>query len=185
FVLHTRGTQVLHASAVLGSQGVLVLCARSGTGKSTLSYALSQRPGNTLWADDAVAFDDATTPVSSLPLPFTLRLRPTSAMHFGRTDRPILQGPPRHEPAAVSAVVILERTLPESGTDIDIQRLNDIDAFTGLLEHAYCFDFEGIHKRATSEAYLALAARVPVHLVSFASRLELIPDIVDILARIP
>src|ERR687885_2742131 len=55
--LQVLGREVLHASAVLGPRGVVALCAVSETGKSTVAYGLSRRPGYELWADDAVAFE--------------------------------------------------------------------------------------------------------------------------------
>src|SRR5512134_3155557 len=42
-VLQARGSEVLHASAVLGPRGVVALCGASGSGKSTLAYALGRR----------------------------------------------------------------------------------------------------------------------------------------------
>ena len=181
FALHTRGTQVLHASAVLGSSGLCVLCARSGTGKSTIAYALSRRPGALLWADDAVAFDvDAARP-NALPLPFSLRLRPASAEHLGRADRPLVRGPLIDRPAAISSVIVLEQLPATAPQDVRVTRLSDDTAFTSVLEHAYCFSFDSRFMKRTSEAYLSLVARVPIYQVRFAGRLELIQRIVDVL----
>ena len=50
------GREVLHASAVVGPNGVVGFCAYSQTGKSTLAFALAQR-GYRPWADDALAFE--------------------------------------------------------------------------------------------------------------------------------
>src|SRR5215210_1124482 len=81
-ILHVRGQEVMHASGVLGRAGVVALCAVSGTGKSTLAYALARR-GHPLWADDAVPFLVSDKGMSSFRLPFTLRLLEESAAHFG------------------------------------------------------------------------------------------------------
>jgi hypothetical protein len=184
FVLHTRGTQVLHASGVLGPRGLNVICARSGSGKSTIAYAMSQRQDMALWADDAVAIDVSTTEVSSLPLPFSLRLRPASARHFDREDEPMVEGTAHEEPVAVAALVVLDRGAKVGDADVVVDRLTDVRAFVSVLEHAYCFSLEGDHGRTTSDAYLSLVTRVPVYSLRFAGRLDVIPTIVDELVRL-
>jgi hypothetical protein len=50
-----RGFEALHASAVEGPDGVVALCASSGTGKSTLALALAGG-GRAHWADDTVVY---------------------------------------------------------------------------------------------------------------------------------
>jgi hypothetical protein len=173
--LHTRGLQVLHASAVRGPRGVVALCARSGTGKSTLAYGLSRRPGQVLWADDAVAFDAAAPEVQALPLPFSLHLRPVSAAYFGV---PSAQGGAASEPAPLAAVVVMERAPGE----VEVRRLADAEAFTAVLQHAYCFDLEARpRRRETAERYLELTARVPVYELRFPAGLDQLPRIVDAL----
>jgi hypothetical protein len=162
--LHTRGVQVLHASAVRGPAGVVALCARSGTGKSTLAYGLSRRPGRSLWADDAVAFDSSGPVVRALPLPFDLHLRPASVAFFG-VDAVPARGSGDSEPEALAAVVVLERR-DEPG--VGARRLSDAEAFTAVLQHAYCFDLDGLpSRRETAERYLDLSGRVPVWEVRF------------------
>ena len=156
---------------------------RSGTGKSTLAYALSRRPGVALWADDAVAFDVSSTEVAALPLPFSLRLRPASARYFGREDRPVVTGAVHDARAKVATVFVLERSA-EPDSEVEVHRLTDVHAFTAVLEHAYCFSLEGDHKRDTSEAYLSLVTRVPVYSVRFPGGTDLIPTIVDELVRL-
>jgi hypothetical protein len=183
FVLHTRGTQVVHASAVLGPHGLIVICARSGTGKSTLAYALSRRPGMELWADDAVALDVSSTEVAALALPFSLRLRPESARYFEREAQPIIAGSVPDARAKVATVIVLERSA-EPDSEVAVHRLTDVHAFTSVLEHAYCFSLEGDYKRETSEAYLSLVTQVPVYSVRFPGRMDLIPAIVDELVRL-
>ena len=85
--LQARGQEVIHASAVLGPDGVLALCAISETGKSTLAFGLSRR-GYELWADDAVAFEVGPTSVdavaASVRTPSPTRLRRLLRRH-GRT----------------------------------------------------------------------------------------------------
>jgi hypothetical protein len=67
-VLQCAGFQVLHASAVAGSRGVVAFCGRSGAGKSTLAALLaSDRLSHV--ADDAVIIDTGTSPPSANSLP--------------------------------------------------------------------------------------------------------------------
>src|SRR4051794_12106632 len=174
--LHTRGLQVLHASAVRGRDGVVALCARSGTGKSTLAYGLSRRPGRDLWADDAVAFDTGGPAVLALPLPFELHLRPASAAFFG-ADPIGAAGVAANGPVPLAAVLILER---HNEPDVRIRRLTDGDAFTAVLQHAYCFDLDGRpRRRETAERYLELSARVPVWEVGFRAGLDELPALLE------
>src|SRR5919106_5320553 len=86
--LQAQGAEVLHASAVLTPRGVLALCARSGTGKSTLAYGLSRR-GYPLRADDAVAFENSGAQINVRPLPFSIRLRPDAAAFFDQAHVPL------------------------------------------------------------------------------------------------
>ncbi len=65
-ILPALGTEVLHASAVVGARGVAAFCGVSGTGKSTLAVALARR-GYAIWADDAVAVDIAEPEPAAVP----------------------------------------------------------------------------------------------------------------------
>ncbi len=175
--LHTRGLQVLHASAVRGPRGVVALCARSGTGKSTLAYGLSRRAGHELYADDAVAFDASGLEVAAVPLPFTLHLREASAEHFGA----VAAGAPADgERAPLAAVVVMER-----GEELAVRRLTAAEAFTAALQHAYCFDLEGRpRRRETAERYLELTARVPMHELRFPAGFDRLAAILDLLEEL-
>jgi hypothetical protein len=170
--LQARGQEVLHASAVAGPGGVVAVCAVSGTGKTTLAYALSRR-GHRLWADDAVAFRFEGKAVVAEPLPFTLRLKGASADFFGPPPVGEL-----HEPEAdrLASVIVLSRD--DYGHSVD--RLDTGAAFPLILEHAYCFDLEDEkRKRQMITAYLELVERVPVYRVRMEAGLELLPRLLD------
>jgi hypothetical protein len=153
---------------------VVALCARSGTGKSTLAYGLSRRAGYELYADDAVAFDASGPEVTAVPLPFTLHLRPASAEHFGAVAA---RGPAGGERAPLAAVVVMAR-----GAELAARRLTAAEAFTAALQHAYCFDLEARpRRRETAERYLELTARVPVHELTFPAGFERLPELLDLL----
>jgi hypothetical protein len=81
------GFEVLHASAVRTSAGVVAFCAVSETGKSTTVGALSRR-GYTLWADDAVTFqiNDGDLGAQALAVPFRLRLDSIASSAIRDTD---------------------------------------------------------------------------------------------------
>jgi hypothetical protein len=155
---------------------VIALCARSGTGKSTLAYGLSRRLGRAVWADDAVAFDTGGPAVRALPLPFRLHLRPASASFFGAG--PVAAGGDGAEdPVALAAVLVLER---DDEPDIRTRRLTAAEAFTAVLQHAYCFDLDGRpRRRETAERYLELTARVPVWEVRFRAGLDGLPALLE------
>lgn len=180
--LQTRGVQVLHASAVRGPGGVVALCARSGTGKSTLACGLGRRPGHALWADDALAFEVGVGADAALavPLPFSLHLRPASASYFGaRPATPTTTAAAEAVPLA--HVVVLERAA-DGEPAVAARRLSDAEAFTGVLAHAYCFDLDApALRRMTAERYLALVARVPVHALRFRPGLDAVPALVEAL----
>ena len=172
--LQALGREVLHASAVRRPDGVVALCAISGSGKSTLAYGLSRR-GHPLWADDAVVLEPTPEGFRTLPLPFTLRLLPASADYFG-TNGSGLEEPA--EDAPLAAVCVLARV--DEGDDVEIERLDSAEAFPAVLTHAYCFSLDDEErKRRMVEAYMELAARVPVFRVRLRAGLERLPAILD------
>src|SRR5262245_58728686 len=79
--LHTLGYEALHASAVMSPMGIVAFCATSETGKSTVAFGLRQR-GCPQWADDGVVFRADQSPITAVPLPFTVRLREQSRRMF-------------------------------------------------------------------------------------------------------
>lgn len=187
--LQALGREVLHASGVLGPRGVVGLCAVSETGKSTLAYGLSRR-GHPVWADDAVALDIESEPVAALPLPFALRLRPSSATFFDverlpADARSVSERSELRGSAPLATLCVLER-VERVGTEhgIEIERLEAADAFTALLTHAYCFTLDDTErKRHMLEAYLDLVKRVPVLRVRLEAGLEQLPAMLDELER--
>lgn len=177
--LSTRGFQVLHASAVDGPEGVVALCARSHTGKSTLARGLAARPRRALWGDDAVAFGFAAdgTP-EALPVPFALSLRPASAAYFAGSVEPPRAAADRPRPLA--AVALLARDDADGAPPVDVRPVAPVEAFAAVLEHAYAFDLAAAaRRRGTADGYLDLAARVPVLAVRFRTGLDRLPAVLD------
>lgn len=191
-VFQSRGTEVLHASAVHTSRGIVALCAVSGTGKSTIAVGLSQR-GYQVWADDAVALVTARDCVMALPFPFTLRLRPGTATFFA--SRYGLSSEVAHMPTGeeeresqpLVALFIIDRV--QEGSDepavVEILRLSPARAFPAVLIHAYCFNLrDNQRKQRMIRQYLDLVARVPTYTVRFRTGLEHLAVILDGIERV-
>jgi hypothetical protein len=186
-VLQARGTEVLHASAVITERGVLALAGPSGVGKSTLAMGLAGR-GYRPWADDVVAWDVSDGVARVLPLPFGVRLRPPAAAFFRREP---VEGPagkveisrfprsPSRRPASLAAVCVLERGPDDDGAVV-IEELSASAAFRVILPHAFCFDLgDPSCKRRMTERYLQLAIRVPCFAVRFGHGLSRLASLLD------
>lgn len=182
--LQLRGSEVLHASAVLVDGGVVALCAHSETGKSTLAYAL-QEQGHPLYADDAVVFEFEGDRLRLRQVPFSIRLRRPSAEHFGAPSRESTRvtgemAPSRHSQANFAAICVLERfeDAEESGSVVEVSRLEPAEAFPLVLPHAYCFTLRFPERKALMmRQYLDLLRRVPVFRVAFRPGLHNLPQI--------
>lgn len=194
-VLQTEGIEVLHASAVRYAGGVVALCAKSGTGKSTLAYGLQQRRWP-LWADDAVVFETDGRVVNTISLPFEIRLHPQVRNFFGlphsarqsnadvnREDYNFFTQPRKAAPLA--AVMELERvTESENQQKVEVLRLSPSKAFPLLLAQAYCFSLNNLpKKRRMLVNYSRLAATTPVFKVRFRPGLENLPLILEAIEK--
>ena len=175
--LQAQGREVLHASGVRTGAGVVALCARAGTGKSTIACALSRR-GHRLWADDAVVFEADRAGMEALPLPFTLRLRPASAAHFA--DGPVDSEPHTPlRPERLAAVFVLER---RNGAPAEVERLASASGFREVLTHGYCFSMHDRDRNAAMvRNYLELVDRVPAFRLSFPDGLDGLGELVTLI----
>jgi hypothetical protein len=173
--LQARGHEVLHASAVRFASGVAAICAVSGTGKSTVAYALARR-GPPLWADDAVCFEATAQGVRAVPLAFSARLRPASADHFGAPGGGDVVMP---APAPLAAVVLLARA---ADGEPRVERLAAAEAFPETLTHGYSYRPDDPERTGRMvEAYLALVDAVPVYRLTFAPGLERLDAMLDVI----
>ena len=185
-VLQTRGMVVLHASAVLTERGVIALCGIAGTGKSTTALALSLATGHPVWADDVVAIDIAGPTAEAVAVPHRLRLSPAAtallATPAGKQRSLREAGPPAGKSwAPVARICLLERDPQLSAVKCRPLALGE--TLLGLLEHAYCFDFDTA-KRQLIQDGLRLAARVAFVAISFPPGLDRIADLTDTLERL-
>ena len=190
--LQAQGAEVLHASAVLTPRGVVALCARSGTGKSTLAYGLS-RQGYSLRADDAVAFEISAAQINVRPLPFSIRLRPDAAAFFDQIPFPSsLASIPdsvtqvEERSTSLAALIVLERfPLTDRFARDAVQRLAPVRAFTELLTHAYCFSLKDPERKERMvHQYLELSAKVPVFKLRFRIGFENLEVILERIGRL-
>lgn len=187
-VLQSSGVEVLHASAVLGSRGVIALCAVSGTGKSTIAYGLSRR-GFPLVADDAVVFRSLDQGIGVDQFPFGIRLLPDAHMYFrsdqladGEATRPPCSKPAFSVPPPLEAVIILERSrsaLP-AGLQPTARHLPPAEAFKRTLMHAYFYDLHSVDQmRAMMNHYMDLVTSVPVIELRFSPGLRQLQELLE------
>jgi hypothetical protein len=180
--LQMQGYEVLHASAVIGARGVVAFCAPSETGKSTLAYGLGLR-GYPVWADDAVVLDFLPHLIQTVSLPFFVRLRSSSALHYGYSEtemtagRVLCEGNRMENALPITAICLLERaqTLPDNRV-VMIDPLNAREALVRVLDHAIYFGRQDRgQKRRMMQHYLSLVGQVPVFEVCVANGLEWLP----------
>ena len=189
-MLQLKGREVLHGSAVRTPGGVVAFCALSETGKSTLAYALDKR-GYSLFADDAVVFEVTPDSIEAHALPFQVRLRSASALHFGYVQAQLVAGrvrcKGRQEEGSLPlrAICLLEQLpSPPEGRVVVTEALAPTEALVGVLEHALYFSLQDRQrKRHMMQQYFSLALRVPIFRVRFQRGLALLPLILDALEQ--
>lgn len=180
------GCTVLHGSAIRTRQGVVVFCARSHTGKSTLATAFCQR-GFPFWADDAVVLERSEGELRAIGLPAHLRLRPPSRNYFlggGETTSGMRWSDcaaVREAPLAL--ICLLRRSAPDSQQPlVQATQVPEALAMLKLLEHAYSFTLsEAPQRQALLEQYHHVARSVPVWDVHLKTSLESLPLAVEAL----
>ena len=175
--LQALGLELLHASAVITPQGVIVLCGCSGTGKSTFAFALAKMPAHSLWADDLTLLDLRGTLLEAVALPFDIGLRPASVSYF----RDVESSPPRkarESRAPLRAICILRRVDPAG--PLHVTRLTASAAFSQLMDYAHSFCTEVVERRRRMlRGYMELVARVPVLEVRFRPGFDAFPAVLD------
>ena len=183
--LQAHGQEVIHASAVIMPQGVVALCGRSQTGKSTMAYGLHRR-GHRVWADDALVFDASAESVDAIPYPHRLRIREEAAEYFDlrelrRQDTSSWTAleQAQDEPAPLACLFLLERDTQRSDS-VETTRLSSAQAFASVITHAYLFRLrDPERKRRMMGKYLALATQVPVFRMQFRATLDQLSAMLD------
>lgn len=179
-VVQARGIQVLHGSGFVGASGAIALCADSGIGKSTFAYGMAQR-GYRLCSDDAVAFQANNGAIHTVPLPFEIHLRPSSASYFGLEEAShyiAFESDTSQKPLPLIAICVLNKSV-DLDVSVDSSRIPGPAAFSVLLKHSYCFSLEDSQKATMTKDYLELAATVPVFKIRFREGLNHLPAILN------
>jgi hypothetical protein len=163
-ILQAVGWQALHASAVVVNDGVVALCGRSGSGKSTIAYALGRRYDQ--WADDGVIMRRSDDGVVTRRVPFTPRLRPESQVLAGPRRQTVDAGQTIFE-RPLAAVVVLKQD-PALHVNVESRTLPATEAFQALVTHAHCFDADNPeHRKQFADDYLAFAGMLAVSEVTY------------------
>jgi hypothetical protein len=172
-----RWLAIVHAGAVAGRNGALVLPGVSGSGKSTLTAALV-RVGLGYLSDDIAPLDGRTGRV--LPVPFALSAKEGSWTVLRRAY-PELSGLPVHsddmrrwryldlasERAPLSGCPLRAIVFPRyrAGAETSLTALAPLDALEGLVQARCWISLE----RADVEALLDLLGTLPVHRLDYGS----------------
>jgi hypothetical protein len=190
-ILQALGSQALHASGVVGPEGVLAFCGPAMSGKSTLAYAL-QQAGLPEFADDTLVVSLAGGGVIAQALPFTPRLRPLSRSHFNaaarRGARALNVATSTHPaPSACPLAAIFVLTRDEmAGDSPTLGSVPPARAFSELLNHALCFDQTDPAEVARIVGdYLEIAKRVPVFALTYRPGFERLRALVDVVMNAP
>jgi hypothetical protein len=176
--LHTRGMQVLHASAIRTPDGVAAFCAMSDTGKSTTAFALTQR-GYEQWADDAVPFEITGKKVHALPLKFERRIDSRATEHLGPAGK-LMKHHEDSNAVPLAIVFVLHRMNKKSKKEIEIQQLSAPQAFRSVLLHAHFFNLSSTDlKKHMVADYMKLTSLLPVIEIHFQPGFERLPTLLD------
>jgi len=182
--LHIRGTQVLHASAIVAKHGVAAFCAMSETGKSTTAYALSQR-GYEQWADDAVPFEITGRSVQALPFEFERRIDSRAAKHLGSSGDFLKSHDEDSGPLPLSIIFVLHRMNRGTAHEIDVRRLSAAQAFRSVLLHAQFFNLSSMDlKKDMVAAYMRLTSLLPVVEIHFQPGFQKLAILLDEIEKI-
>ena len=175
--LQHQGVQALHASAVMGPDGVVGICGRAGAGKSTLAYGLNAR-GHRLWADDALVIS-ALDPPRTMAMKGELRLLADVQKLMGLSAGRLRLETEAGEEARLTRMIVLRADAQVQSNTPSARRMEAGEAFAAIVENAYVYGFEG-SKRAMSEAFLALADVIPVHEIVRPQSLNRFEETIDL-----
>lgn len=175
-VLLARGHEAFHASAVADAHGVTLLCATSGTGKSTLAIALAAA-GLRPWADDTVVYRVvAGTPIARR-VPFRPRIDDVPVSQTFRIEEGA-----HPDALPVRRVYLLSRV---PSLDPDRPRLLSVEPttrFARLLAHAHPVDMHGPERqRSFIEAVMRVAATAEMSELQFAPSLQALPRLCQVI----
>lgn len=170
-LLSRLGATVLHACAVASQDRAWIICAPSGTGKTTTSLALRDA-GMHLLSDDVAVLDADTELVAAGPRgSHVLDVDGTKTMRFH-------DAAPPPAPLPLAGLGLLR----PRGTGELHRRMAPVEAFTALLPHA-CPGSEDARGRMTRRI-AELARSLPVLAISMPDDLTALPAAAAELAAI-
>jgi hypothetical protein len=165
-VLQALGWEALHASAAMGPAGVAAFCGRSGSGKSTIAFAM-ERAGWRQLADDALVLRLDASGVTACPLPFTPSLRSSSRAYFAAETAAEQPRPGGEVPdVPLGAIFLLRQDAALAAPRVTLKPR--AQAFSEVLTHAHCFDAEDReHTRRLAQDYLSVIERTKVFMLEY------------------
>jgi hypothetical protein len=198
-VLLARGFEALHASAVQDDSGIIGLCGTSGTGKSTLAFALASE-GLQHFADDTLLYSVLGGSAIGSRIPFPVRVDRPARDAAGRGPVPVgdksfmssdLRGfrncDPRLQAVSSAPVRLIYLLRRDSTLDPRTPRFSTVPParrFEALLAHAHPFDMGEPERRAAFLAsVLALARTTTLCECSFAPALEELPTLAAVIRQ--
>jgi hypothetical protein len=195
-IIAHQGALVLHASAVLIDNSVVIFLGPSGGGKSSLAVSL-HNAGHRLLGDDAIVVSTRHDDIAARAVYRSLRLYPDSidALSLGTahltpvasyTDKRSIIFPDvedADEPLPIRAAFLLG---PPQGESISLQPMTPSEACMAFVEHSFWLDplDLGRTKRRIVQAS-TLAEQIRCHRLSFPRDYAVLPSvhhaIVDVL----
>ncbi len=179
-MIHIKGFETIHAAGIVTESGVVAFAGCSGVGKSTISYSLFKKDYG-LWADDCVVVHkNADDSISTLKIPFTLRLKDSDnrnkiAYKITRSD--INNSEIKN---LLKIVELVKDDNPE--TKIDIKKLNSKDSLEVLFRHSYYCSLQNKKLKARMfNNFSHMANTLPVYSVRYPDDKTQISKLVDIL----
>jgi len=176
-VLVMRGDEALHASAILCESGsVVALCAVSGTGKSTMAYAMAAA-GARHFADDTVLYRLQGDQPSAIRLPFPVRVDENAKAAVGRAaDDWLAWTGGEVRPLGRVYQLVRDERVPARAPSF--RAVDPVSRFELLLSHAHPAEMGGpARQRVFVEHVMGLARRVEVWECRFTPSLDALPDL--------
>jgi hypothetical protein len=170
-VLLAREHEALHASAVLHDGYVAAFCAESGTGKSSLAFAVAARGGGH-WADDTLILAPLDRKLDALSLPFPARVDDPVRARLPESVRAV--GPGTRAPLRRIYLLVRDAAVdPRSPVFTDVPGAN---GFERLLAHAHPFDLSAAERRRRMiERLMRAAATAKISELRFGPSLDCLP----------
>jgi hypothetical protein len=127
---------------------------------------------------------DRVQVITAVGLPFTIKLRESSAAHFGASSEGIdVRDEFEWKTARLGAVFLIEPIDSEhSGEAVVVERMNSADSLHALLPNAYRFHPQtDERRRETMRSYLELVGSIPVFAARYPRGFERLPELLDAL----